>query len=547
MAETTTTSETSRVLELLRRVDLKYPDGRLLECFLRDSTDPLQTARYILGRCSAEGDGLDLDTLLSDWKRLISVFTYDASRRLSCDQTIISTIRKRDCDKCCLTGLGHSVWDPLVVVPLLLTEGFQIDKELHELLGIFIGPSLLDWLLLKAASLSPEQNHWLVHRSAAAALAQGFFQFTFRQGLRYNVYTSTIGGPTLPSVMKKIPKHRAAHFTDSITSHIDNPDTSALEILSRLANPIRWTGIAQEVACKRPRTVCNVLTASLWRFLSERVATAIAVAWRLVPAIVRIRAYQGLDFLGAHMYGPSRSFKVQRLPFGLYLKTTLTMRHGSLANEFAALQLVRRHTNTHVPSALDLVSDSKKSYLLTTKVCGIPLGWCIDTLSHDEVTTLVGDLRKCLSKLRAIPKEVSPKYAITDALGKACYDDRLVTGSDYDEARGDFFGPFMDEEDFNDTLRCGALPNVVHSSGHEIVFTHGDLNMRNIMMHNGRLSGFIDRETCGWYPDYWDYTKAHFTTKLHLWCLKIVDAVFEKFGNFDAELAVERQLWWYCY
>ncbi|KAG6292131.1 hypothetical protein E4U45_007020 [Claviceps purpurea] len=473
MAETTTTSETSRVLELLRRVDLKYPDGQLLECFLRDSIDPLQTARYILGRCSAEGDGLDLDTLLSDWKRLISVCMYVQPKYLG--KVVLMMM-------CCLTGLGHSVWDPLVVVPLLPTEGFQIDKEMHELLGIFIGPSLLDWLLLKAAGLSPEQNHWLVRRSATAALAQGFLQFTFRQGLRMETQDSL-----------------------------------------QCAN-------------------CFTLVIPV-----GRVATAVAVAWRLVPAIVSVRAYQGLDFLGAHMYGPSRSFKVERLPFGLYLKTTLTMRHGSLANEFAALQLVRRHTNVPVPSALDLVSDSKKSYLLTTKVCGIPLGWCIDTLSRDEVTTLVGDLQKYLSELRAIPKEVSPKYAITNALGKACYDGRLITGSQYDEARGDFFGPFMDEEDFNDTLRCGALPNAVHSSGHEIVFTHGDLNMRNIMMHNERLSGFIDRETCGGYPDYWDYTKAHFTTKLHRRWLKIVDAVFEKFGNFDAELAVERQLWWYCY
>ncbi|KAG6091384.1 hypothetical protein E4U14_001100, partial [Claviceps sp. LM454 group G7] len=73
MAETNTMDETDRVLELLRYVDLEYPDGQLLECFLLDSKDPLQTARYILGRCSAEGDSLDLDTLLSDWKRLISM------------------------------------------------------------------------------------------------------------------------------------------------------------------------------------------------------------------------------------------------------------------------------------------------------------------------------------------------------------------------------------------------------------------------------------------------------------------------------------------
>ncbi|KAG6148791.1 hypothetical protein E4U28_003252 [Claviceps purpurea] len=72
MAETTTTSDTNRVMELLRRVDLEYPDGQLLEFFVRESIDPLQTARYILERCSADGDALDLAMLLSDWKRLIS-------------------------------------------------------------------------------------------------------------------------------------------------------------------------------------------------------------------------------------------------------------------------------------------------------------------------------------------------------------------------------------------------------------------------------------------------------------------------------------------
>ncbi|CCE27337.1 uncharacterized protein CPUR_00811 [Claviceps purpurea 20.1] len=484
MAESTTTNDIGRVLKLLRGVDLEYPDGQLLECFLRDSKDPLQTARYILGRCSAEGDSLNLATLLSDWKRLISVFTHDGSRHSSCDPTIISAIRKRDRGKCCLTGLGHSVWDPLVVVPLLPPEGFQIDKELHELLGIFIGPSLLDWLLLKAASLSPEQNHWLVRKSAAAARTQGFFEFMIESGLKYTVYTSGIGGPAVPSIIKKVPFRRSAHFTDCTVSHIDNPDTSALEILSRLAKPIRWTGVAREVASKRPRTVRNGPTASLWRFLSERGATAVALVWRLVPAPIRIRAYRGLAFLGAHMYGPSCSFKVQRLPFGLYLKTTPTRRYPMLANEFAALQLVRRHTSVPVPSALDLASDAKNSYLLTTKVRGIPLGRCIDTLSRDEVTTLVGDLQKHLSELRAIPKEVSPKYAITNALGKACYDARIMMATQYDEARGDFFGPFVDEDDFNDTLRCVPLPDVVHSSGHEIVFTHGDLNNEHAKHHD---------------------------------------------------------------
>ncbi|KAG6104364.1 hypothetical protein E4U13_008404 [Claviceps humidiphila] len=71
--------------------------------------------------------------------------------------------------------------------------------------------------------------------------------------------------------------------------------------------------------------------------------------------------------------------------------------------------------------------------------------------------------------------------------------------------------------------------------------------MRNIMMYNGRLSGIIDWETCGWFPDYWDYTKAHYITKFNRRWLKMVDAVFGKLGNYEAELTVERQLWEYCF
>ncbi|KAG6307373.1 hypothetical protein E4U45_004839 [Claviceps purpurea] len=36
-----------------------------------------------------------------------------------------------------------------------------------------------------------------------------------------------------------------------------------------------------------------------------------------------------------------------------------------------------------------------------------------------------------------------------------------MTGTDYDEARGDFFGPFVDEDEFNGLLRCGA-PRSAH-------------------------------------------------------------------------------------
>lgn len=231
----------------------------------------------------------------------------------------------------------------------------------------------------------------------------------------------------------------------------------------------------------------------------------------------------------------------------MYLKTDRAENHEGLANEYGALQLVRRHTHIPVPRPLDLVSNARTSYLLTSRVPGLRLGACIDMLSDDEADTLVCDLQRCVGELRAISKEVAPHYAISNALGKPCYDYRVIAGIPYDKERGYFVGPFTDEEEFNKTLQTPALPGVSHRSGHRMVFTHADLNMRNVLMHNGRLSGIVDWENSGWFPEYWDYTKAHFITKLKTRWLMIVDEVFRRFGNFESELATERQFWEYCY
>lgn len=73
MAEATTEFELA--LKFVRSIELSYPDGQLLECFLQDSADPVQAARYMLQRCFVEGRGLDLESFMSDWKQLINMCT----------------------------------------------------------------------------------------------------------------------------------------------------------------------------------------------------------------------------------------------------------------------------------------------------------------------------------------------------------------------------------------------------------------------------------------------------------------------------------------
>jgi len=281
----------------------------------------------------------------------------------------------------------------------------------------------------------------------------------------------------------------------------------------------------------------------LWGYLT----TAFRAIWLQVPGTLRIAAYRRLAFLGERLYGPSCSLRVQRLPFGLYLKARTAAERGGLENEFEAMQLARRHTDVVVPRPLDLVSDAERSYLLSSALPGRHIGLCIDTMSDEEVEVFVQDLRKWLMQIRSIPKAIAPEYKLSSAVGKGCHDYRISAGVAYDKARGDFFGPFRNEKDFNDVLRCGALPEVVHRDGHQIVFTHGDLNMRNIMVRDGKLSGIVDWENAGWFPEHWDYNKAHFITKHHWRWKRIVDRVFEDIGDYQGELAIEKMLWEYCF
>ncbi|ENH72131.1 hypothetical protein FOC1_g10006503 [Fusarium oxysporum f. sp. cubense race 1] len=41
-----------------------------------------------------------------------------------------------------------------------------------------------------------------------------------------------------------------------------------------------------------------------------------------------------------------------------------------------------------------------------------------------------------------------------------------------------------------------------------IVFTHGDISSRNIMIRDGRIVAILGWEWAGWYPVYWDYVFA---------------------------------------
>ncbi|KAK3305950.1 uncharacterized protein B0T15DRAFT_533909 [Chaetomium strumarium] len=312
---------------------------------------------------------------------------------------------------------------------------------------------------------------------------------------------------------------------------------------------------------------------------SLNLATSVLLStWLLLPSRLRVAVYDLLRRVGALLYPQPDHATVHRLPFGLYLKKRQT-NPSSSHNELAALQLLRRYTTIPVPTPLDLVHKPAanpaaadpfsvaeaeteteaygETYLLTTRVPGIPLYRCQHVLSDADLADLAAQLAAHLAQLRAVPQQQQQpnnnththqktkfKIEICDARGHAIRDPRIRGGEPV--------GPFPDEAAFSREL---MFSDDAARRGHRVVFTHADLNPRNILVEKrggqgqgslGRwvVAGIVDWENAGFYPEYWDCTKAFFEG--FRWSARyngMVKMVFAALGDYERELEVERRSW----
>ncbi|PYI27471.1 hypothetical protein BP00DRAFT_439157 [Aspergillus indologenus CBS 114.80] len=241
--------------------------------------------------------------------------------------------------------------------------------------------------------------------------------------------------------------------------------------------------------------------------------------WLALPSYIRASIYDALVWVGSRIYGPSLSMTVFRLPFGLYLRRGSPMLASKYHVEAHTLHMIEQLTHIPAPRAIDVFQSSR-------------------TMTDEQVKQAVNDLKNNLSELRKIPPHTT-EFRICNSQGGGILDWRL-SDSQREELR------FRSEADFNKYLtdpfgeeirKRAAKSHAIH---HEIYFTHGDLNPRNILAENGRITGIVDWENAGWFPEYWEYTKAHFSVRsLMRWLADVVDQVFEGYRD---ELQVENML-----
>jgi hypothetical protein len=161
-------------------------------------------------------------------------------------------------------------------------------------------------------------------------------------------------------------------------------------------------------------------------------------------------------------------------------------------------------------------------------------------LSPDQKKKVIKELAGFMKQLRDL-QPPQPECVASAKLG-GTIDYRIGTSS---------VGPYQSHEAFHSYLR-GGIPlgdctkvfgEVVthcHSKQYQTRFCHADLAPRNIIIQGDRIAAIVDWQFAGWYPEYWEYTKAYYSLYfMSDWYAELREAI----GSYDEELKAERALW----
>lgn len=299
-----------------------------------------------------------------------------------------------------------------------------------------------------------------------------------------------------------------------------------------------------------------ILPAFTWphRILgSFSIASTLPPTPRLAPPIVRrwfglLHPYL-LSF--SHRYcnwiGIPFDNQLAQLPFGLVLKWS----DGTRLEEVATT-LMMRAAGFPVPIILSYGEHPDTPHapvsVLMTRVPGKDLGdpEIYEQLPNEERETLLKELDFMIQTMR---NWIHPwgGERICSVLGTAVRSVRIPNHA---------VGPCESESELNDHLFSSlsehsfdtremfnekvAVVSKLRSMRHKVVFTHGDLRHHNIMFYNGHISGFLDWESAGWYPEYWEFTTPLRFGPMNFWW----NALVLRLGGskYLAELESEKAL-----
>ncbi|CBX93423.1 hypothetical protein IAQ61_009116 [Plenodomus lingam] len=195
-----------------------------------------------------------------------------------------------------------------------------------------------------------------------------------------------------------------------------------------------------------------------------------------------------------------------------------------------------------VPEVYGWCKDDDQVFLYMELVDGMTMEKSWDTMVEGEKTSVCQQLHDMVVALRGVQQDSWPPFI--GHVGKQPLLDIIFTDSNSPTA-----GPFESVSDFHDwfTTAYGPTQDDQDASPHPyrsflpdnvpIVFTHADLHPSNIILSSGpnpQIIAIIDWHQSGWYPDYWEYCKARWTSRIGSeWESKYLPLVLDRREFYD--------------
>ncbi|PYH51875.1 aminoglycoside phosphotransferase family protein [Aspergillus niger CBS 101883] len=163
--------------------------------------------------------------------------------------------------------------------------------------------------------------------------------------------------------------------------------------------------------------------------------------------------------------------------------------------------------------------NSKKTYIIMDHVPGDTLESLLPSLNPSEKATICKLIKDAMSKLRNNNPKISGPFTNQEDLNLAIIE-RMSQIEKEQYIR--LLRPMIDQ-----TLR-----------GHRPVFTHGDLQPKNIMVERlGVRDGcpefnitLLVREGAGWFPEYWEFCNATIACRFKPDWLELVPDILEQYS-----------------
>ncbi|KAK2798838.1 hypothetical protein FQN50_008699 [Emmonsiellopsis sp. PD_5] len=214
-----------------------------------------------------------------------------------------------------------------------------------------------------------------------------------------------------------------------------------------------------------------------------------------------------------------------------------------------------------IPEIHGVLRAGRRSFVFMTRIQGEPLDQIWKTLCKTEKESIKQQLESIFSSVRSLPPPPSdePRAVLGGGVPKRCKDARrdIRVAEHPIENEAEFNGFLTSHSNRTETGSLAMIRSFL-TTDHKFAMTHGDLHPRNIMIVKSdvsapnlsggwvKITGLLDWEMCGYYPEYWEYVKALHTIRIadefdDWWAYLPVSV-----GSWPREYAVDQLIsrWW---